>query len=595
MAQTTVRPPVQPGGSFMISATEPAEVYTPEDLSGEHRAVLAAVREFVAREVAPRRQAIESQEFGVHRELLAKLGADGYLGVDVPEAYGGSGLDKVTSLLISEGLADAGSFAVTYGAHAVIGTLGLVFFGTAEQKQRYLPGLASGELVGAYALTEPGAGSDAMGIRTRAERGSDGAWTITGSKQFITNAGFADLFTLYAKVDGDKFTAFLAESNAKGLTLGEEEKKMGTYGASCRAVNFDGVRVPGENLLHEVGKGHHVAFNALNMGRFKLAAGCLGGMKSALGAAVKYARERNAFGRPLTEFGAIRHKLAEMAVRTFAVESMVYRSGGLIDARLAGLGEGPGAGAAEVTRALEEYAIECSIAKVYASEQLGYVVDELVQILGGYGYIEEYPAAAAYRDARIHRIWEGTNEINKLLVPGTLLKRALQGRLDLLGAARKAADAITSAGLGTSPPSGHLAEEQALVDAARQATLFVAGAAVQKFADRIEHEQEVLLGLADLAIEVLAMDSACLRARKTQAAGGPRAAHHADLARVIVSDGLARIETAARPVLAALDQGDTLRTMVAGVRRVLRANPADTIGLRRRIAETVIAAGGYES
>jgi alkylation response protein AidB-like acyl-CoA dehydrogenase len=593
MAQTTARPLVQPGGSFMIQATEPAEVYTPEDLSAEHRAVLGAVREFVAREVSPRSEAVEGKDFAAHRELLGKLGAGGYLGVDVPEAYGGSGLDKVTSLLVSEGLADAGSFAVTYGAHAVIGTLGIVFFGTEEQKSRYLPGLASGAMIGAYALTEPGAGSDAMGIRTRAEQGADGSWTITGNKQFITNAGFADLFTLYAKAGDDKFSAFLVEKDAKGLSLGEEEKKMGTHGASCRAVNLDGVVVPAGSLLHEVGKGHHVAFNVLNMGRFKLAAGCLGGMKTALSVAVRYARDRSAFGRAITEFGAIRHKLAEIAVRTFAVESMVYRSGGLIDARLAGVGEDGAASSAEVTRALEEYAIECSIAKVYASDLLGYAVDELVQIHGGYGYIEEYPAAAAYRDARIHRIWEGTNEINKLLVPGTLLKRALQGRLDLLSAAQKAADAITSAGLGTGPPSGHLAEEQALVDAARQATLFVAGAAVQKFADRIEHEQEVLLGLADLAIEVLAMDSACLRARKTHAAGGPRAEHHADLARVIVSDGLARIETAARPVLAALDQGDTLRTMVAGVRRVLRANPADTIGLRRRIAETVIAEGAY--
>lgn len=591
MTQTATRPQVRPGGSFMIAVTEPAEVYTPEDLSPEHRAVIAALREFVTREVGPRRSAVENQDFAVHRELLAKLGAGGFLGVDVPEAYGGSGLDKVTSLLLSEGLADSGSLSVTYGAHAVIGTLGIVFFGTDDQKRRYLPGLASGELVGAYALTEPNAGSDAMGIRTRADQGADGSWTLTGNKQFITNAGFADLFTIYAKVGGDKFSAFLVEKGSPGLSVGAEEKKMGTYGASCCAVNLDSVKVPAQNLLHEVGKGHHVAFNVLNMGRFKLAAGCLGGMKAALAAAVGYARERTAFGRAITEFGAIRHKLAEMAVRTFAVESMVYRSGGLIDARLAGVGLG--GDPAEVTRALEEYAIECSIAKVYASDQLGYAVDELVQVLGGYGYVEEYPAASAYRDSRINRIWEGTNEINRLLVPGTLLKRALQGRLDLLNAAQKAAEVITSAGLGASPPTGHLAEEQALVDAARQAALFVSGAAVQKFADRIEHEQEVLLGLADLAIEVLAMDSAVLRARKTQAAGGPRADLHAAMAKVIVSDGLTRIETAARPVLAALDQGDNLRTMIAGLRRVLRANPADTIALRRQIAETVTAEGGY--
>lgn len=579
-----------PGGSFIIRTAAPEEVFTPEDLSAEHRAVLGAVREFVAREVVSRREAVEAKDYALHRELLARLGAGGFLGVDVPEAYGGLGLDKVTSLIVSEGLAEAGSFAVTYGAHAIIGTLGIVFFGTEEQKQRYLPGLASGRMVGAYALTEPGTGSDAMGITTRAEQDADGNWSLNGVKQFITNAGFADLFTVYAKVDGEKFSAFLVERGTQGLTLGEEEKKMGTHGASCRAVNLNGVKVGAGNLLHEIGKGHHVAFNVLNMGRFKLAAGCLGGMKSALGVAVRYARERRAFGKTITEFGAIQHKLAEMAVRTFAVESMIYRSGGLIDARLASVTE-----SAAEARALEEYAIECSIAKVYASEQLGYVVDELVQIHGGYGYIEEYPAAAAYRDARIHRIWEGTNEINRLLVPGTLLKRALQGRLDLLTAARRAADQITSAGMPASPAGGHLAEEQALVDAARQATLFVAGAAVQKFADRLEHEQEVLLGLADLAIEVLAMDSACLRARKSQAAGRRTAEHHAELARVIVSDGVTRIEAAARPILAALEQGDALRTMLAGLRRVLRGNPADTIALRRRIAQRVLEHGGYEA
>ena len=579
-----------PGGSFIIRTAAPEEVFTPEDLSAEHRAVLGAVREFVAREVVSRREAVEAKDYALHRELLARLGAGGFLGVDVPEAYGGLGLDKVTSLIVSEGLAEAGSFAVTYGAHAIIGTLGIVFFGTEEQKQRYLPGLASGRMVGAYALTEPGTGSDAMGITTRAEQDADGNWSLNGVKQFITNAGFADLFTVYAKVDGEKFSAFLVERGTQGLTLGEEEKKMGTHGASCRAVNLNGVKVGAGNLLHEIGKGHHVAFNVLNMGRFKLAAGCLGGMKSALGVAVRYARERRAFGKTITEFGAIQHKLAEMAVRTFAVESMIYRSGGLIDARLASVTE-----SAAEARALEEYAIECSIAKVYASEQLGYVVDELVQIHGGYGYIEEYPAAAAYRDARIHRIWEGTNEINRLLVPGTLLKRALQGRLDLLTTARRAADQITSAGMPASPAGGHLAEEQALVDAARQATLFVAGAAVQKFADRLEHEQEVLLGLADLAIEVLAMDSACLRARKSQAAGRRTAEHHAELARVIVSDGVTRIEAAARPILAALEQGDALRTMLAGLRRVLRGNPADTIALRRRIAQRVLEHGGYEA
>ncbi|MGH2429733.1 MAG: acyl-CoA dehydrogenase family protein [Candidatus Limnocylindria bacterium] len=575
------------GGSFMIGPVQAASVFTPERLSDEHRAIREAVAAFVAKEVGPRRAEVEGRDHGTHRALLEQLGRDGYLGIDVPEAYGGAGLDRISSVVVNEAIATAGSFAVTYSAHTGIGTLPTVFFGTDEQKRRYLPGLADGTRVGAYALTEPAAGSDAMGIRTRATRQPDGSWRLDGSKQFITNAAFADLFTVYAKIDGEAFSAFLVERSTPGLSIGAEEEKMGLHGCSTCPVTLDGVVVPADNLLGEAGKGHRVAFNVLNVGRFKLAAACLGGMRPALGIATGYAAERTAFGRRLAEFPLIGAKLSAIAARTYAVESTVYRIAGLLEASLAAAEDASSPDA--IRAALEEYAIECSIAKVLASEELAYVVDELVQVHGGYGYIEEYPAAGYYRDARIHRIWEGTNEINRLLVPGTLLKRAMTGRLDLLGPARRAQEAL----LGGDPPSfdGAFAAEDAAVAAARTATLLLAGAAVQRHGTGLEEQQEILSDLADLTIDLFAMESSVERAK--QAAEGAAASVHADLARLVVADRSLAIEGRGRQLAASLAEGDEARTLVAGIRRLLRGEPVDRIAIGRRVAAAVVGRGGY--
>lgn len=587
--------PEERGGGFLLGPAAPERVFTPERLTEEQRAIRAAIEAFVAQEVAPRREAVEAKDYATHRELLARLGRDGYLGIDVPEAWGGAGLDRVTSVVVTEALAAADSFAVTYSAHTGIGTLPLVFFGTDDQRRRYLPGLVAGTIVGAYALTEPSAGSDARGIRSRATPQPDGGFVIDGSKQFITNAGFADLFTLYAKVEGEAFTAFLVERNSPGLRVGPEEHKLGVHGASTCSLSLEGVRVPAENVLGEIGQGHRVAFNVLNVGRFKLAAGCLGGMKPALGVATAYARERQAFGRRIVDFPLVGAKLAEMAARTYAVESVVYRLAGLIDGRLA-RAEATGSPEA-IRKALEEYAVECSMAKVLASEELGRVVDELVQIHGGYGYIEDYPAARAFRDARIHRIWEGTNEINRLLVPGTLVKRAIQGRLDLLGAARRAQEALLAPGTGSEASSAGgqpLAAEAAFVDGARQVTLLLAGAAFQRFGTALEEEQEVLAGLADLTIGVFVMDSAVARARQAVGRlGSADASRHVDLARLVVADRAAEFELTARAIAPTLAEGDEARLLVAGVRRLLRSEPVDRVALTRRVAGHVVAAGGH--
>ncbi len=572
-----------PGGGFVVQAASPDDVFTPERVDDMQRAIRDAVAEFVEREVTPRRDAIEARDYATHRALLRELGAQGYLGVDVPETYGGAGLDKVTSLLVSEGLAGAGSFAVTYGAHVGIGTLPLVFFGTEAQRRRWLPGLADGSVVAAYALTEPGAGSDAQGIRTRADPTPDGSqYVLNGSKQFITNAGFADLFTIYAKVDGERFTAFLVPRDTPGLTVEAEEHKLGVRGSSTCAVTLTDARVPAGNVLGEVGRGHIVAFNVLNVGRFKLAAGCLGGMRPAIDRAIAYAADRRLFGRRLLDMPLTAERIATMAERTFAVESVTYRSAGLID----GLLEGAHGDPDRERGALEEYAVECSIAKVLASDGLIAVVDDLLQLMGGYGYVEESGVAGMYRDARIHQIWEGTNEVNRLLVPGMLLRRAMRGRLDLLGPARRAADSL----LSPEPPvedGGPLDEELRQVRAMRTALLVAAGAAVQRFGDRLEDEQEVLYRLADLAIALFAAESSVLRARRSGDA------LQADLARLVVASSMTDVERNAGEVAARVQEGDDRRMMLAGLRRLMRREPLDVVALRRGVAAALVARGGY--
>jgi len=579
------------GGAFLVGHAEPGDIFTPERLTAEHRAIREAVAEFVAREVRPRAERIEAKDWAAHRELLAILGSAGFVGIDVPEAFGGAGLDKTASVVVTEALGSAESFSVTFAAHTGIGTLPLVFFGTDEQRARYLPGLAAGTTVAAYALTEPSAGSDAQAIRTRATREADGSWRLDGTKQFITNAGFADLFTIYAKVDGEQFSAFLVERGTPGLEIGREEHKLGIHGTSTCSLILDGARIPAENLLGEIGKGQRIAFNVLNVGRFKLAAAVLGAMKPALATAAAYARDRVAFGRPIAGFPLVAAKLGRMAARTYAVESVVYRVAGLIDDRLAGT---ESAGPDEVKAALEELAVECSIAKVLASEELDEVVDELVQVHGGYGYIEDYPAARAYRDSRINRIWEGTNEINRLLVPGTLLKRAMSGRLDLLGPARRAQEALLAGPTGDEDGgSGPLAAERRLVEGSRQLTLLLAGAAVQRFGTGLEEQQEVLAGLADLAIATLTLESAVLRAEAAAVSHAGDPAALVDLAKLVVADRIGPVELTARAVAARVADGDDARLLLSGVRRFLRSDPVDSIDLVRRVAARVTAAVGY--
>ncbi|HSJ74412.1 MAG TPA: acyl-CoA dehydrogenase family protein [Miltoncostaeaceae bacterium] len=577
------------GGTFLVAPCSPEAVFTPERLGDEHRAIGEAVRQFVATQVDPRAEAVEGQDYATHRELLARLGADGYVGVEVPEAHGGAGLDTVTSVIVSESLSAADSFAVTYLAHAGIGTLPLVFFGTEEQRARYLPGLAAGTTVGAYALTEPGSGSDARAMRTTATRLPDGGYRLDGAKQFITNAGFADLFTLYARLSDGGIAAFLVERDAPGLTVGAEEQKMGIKGSSTCPVVLDGVVVPADALLGEPGQGHKIAFNILNVGRFKLAAAALGGMKRSLNQALAYASQREAFGRPIVRFPLVAAKLAGMAARTYAVESVTYRIAGMLDARLEAAGEE--AGSEAFRAALEEYAVECSIAKVLGSEELDWTVDQLVQVHGGYGYTAEFPAERAYRDSRINRIWEGTNEINRLLVPGTLVKRAMQGRLDLLGPAKRAADALLGGGADDAPGAGPLVAEDALVAGARTVTLLCAGSAFQRFGAGLEEQQEVLADLADLSIDLFAAESALLRARA--AAGRDDAAVHADLARAVVHERAGAIEARARALAGSLGEGDEARMLQSGVRRMMRTDPVDRVALTRRVAERVVSAGGY--
>ncbi len=577
-----------PGGGFLVQAASPDEVFTPEDLEESHRLVRKAAADFMQREVLPRDAQLEKQDWELTRSLLRKLGEMGFLAPDLPEEYGGGGMDSLTSLVLAEELSGS-SFSVSYGGHVGIGTLPVAFFGNEEQKRRYLPAMARGEKIGAYALTEPTAGSDALAIRTRATLSPDGRfYLLTGQKQFITNAAFADVFTVYAKVDGEHFTAFLVDRDTEGLSLGDEEHKMGVKGSSTRSVFLENAKVPVENVLGEVGKGHRVAFNILNLGRFKIGAACLGAGKKALKQAVAYALERRQFGRPIAEFGLIRQKLARMAVGLYAVESMVYRTGGLVEAAVGGI-----RGGQEVLRALEEYAIESSMNKVFATEVLDFVVDEMVQVYGGYGYIEEYPAARAYRDARINRIWEGTNEINRLLIVDMLTKRALRGRLDLMSAIQRVVGELTSPGLEVEAPEGVLAEEARLVDGMRKAALLVAGVAVQKQLDRLEELQEVLGWIADLATEVFAAESALLRAQKAERRQLPASDLLATLTRAYLYEALPRVEATGRQVLAAVDEGDSLRTELAGLRRFLRYTPANLVALQRAVAEAVVRAVGY--
>lgn len=577
-----------PGGSFLLTASAPRLVYTPEDFSPEHRLAARSLAAFLDAEVDRRAAEFETHNFPLVRRLLRQLGELGFLGVDIPSEYGGSGLDFITSLVVAETMS-RGSFAVSFGGHTVIGSLPIVYFGTDEQKRHYLPKLASGDFVAAYALTEPTAGSDALSARARAVLSADGCdYLLNGTKQFITNAGFADVFTTYAKIDGERFTSFVVDRTTPGLEVGPEEHKMGIKGSSTASLFFENARVPAANVLGEIGGGHKVALNILNMGRLKLATACVGAGKRSLRHAVAYAKERQQFGRPIASFGLIQQKIGEIAIRLYLLESMIYRTGGLIQAaRDAGDSE---------WKAAEEYAVECAIAKVYGSEAAGLVVDEVVQIFGGYGFIEEYPAARGYRDARISRIYEGTNEINRLLITGMLLRRAQRGRLPLFAALNEAASDLPPAGggavPGNGPVAGELAAEQQQVEAAKQACLLVAGTAARKYGEALQDQQEVMAEIADMVIEIFAMESGLLRARRAAERGGTPEAM-VDLVRAGVADGLFRVEGWTRRALAAIEEGQGLRDRLAAVRRLLPEAPVDGFALRRRIAVRMLDAGAY--
>jgi alkylation response protein AidB-like acyl-CoA dehydrogenase len=559
-------------------------VFTPEQLSEEHRLIGRTADEFITNEVIPAVDKLELKDWGLARQLVKRAGELGLLGTDAPEAFGGVELDKVSSIVVGEAVGRAASFATTFGAETGLAITPLLCFGTAEQKAKYLPGLVSGETVGAYALSESGSGSDALGAKARATKHADGSFTLNGEKMWITNGGFADLFIVFAKVmEGgeEKFTAFLVERSFPGVTTGKEEHKMGLHGSSTTPLILQDAKVPAGNVLGEIGKGHKVAFNVLNYGRFKLAAMCSGGAKAIVADAAKYASQRKQFGQPIASFGAIKHKLAEIALREFAVESMLYRTAGLIDGALHGSQANDA-----VLAALEEFAIEASILKVAGSEMIDYAVDENVQIHGGNGFVRDYTAERAYRDARVNRIFEGTNEINRLLIPGMLIRRALKGGLPLIAAARKLQDEILTPAMPEPPSDEPLDSERRTLASMKKVALMVLGTAMQTYGEKLTDQQEVLTLAADIITDVYASESVLLRAASQP--GLHRAA-----AQVYISDAAGRVELAARNALAAMSDGDTLRTMLAALRRLLKTTPANTVALRRQIADAILDRMAY--
>ena len=526
MATTAIPKNKISGGSFLLEERQPADVFTPEDFSEQHQMIGQTTEEFATNEILPQAEKIEHKDFSISRDLLKKAGDLGLSGVEIPEAYGGLEMDKVTAAIIADHIAKYAGFATTWGAHSGIGLLPIVYFGTEEQKKKYLPQLAAGTMVGAYALSEATSGSDALNCRARAVLSPDGKhYLLNGEKMWITNAGFADLFTVFAKIDGEKFSAFLVERGFPGISIGNEEHKMGIRGSSTCPVILNDCKVPVENLLGEVGKGHIIAFNILNVGRFKLGAMCVGGARVSIESAVAYAKQRKAFGKTIGDFGLIREKIANMATLIYVGESAVYRTVGMMDELLSEIDSASPDAAKERRKAIEEYAVECSILKVWGSEMIDYVVDETLQIYAGYGFVEEYPAERAYRDARINRIFEGTNEINRLIITGFLLKRALSGQLPLMPAIKKLMDEVLSGPSAGEELEGPLAEERKLVAQAKKLGLFVSGAATQKYRESIQDQQEVMGAIADMTIEIYAMGSAVLRTQKmVEQKGGASAA-----------------------------------------------------------------------
>ncbi len=593
MATASISQALNRGGAFLITNSAPSDVFTPADLTDDQRLIGQTAEEFVRKEVVPLIPELEQHKEGLMAQMLRKAGEIGLLGGAIPESYGGAGLDKVSATVLAEKLAGYASFAVSHGGHAGIGTIPIVYFGTDAQKQKYLPKIATGELLSCYCLSEPQAGSDSLAARTRAVLSPDGKnWILNGQKMWITNGGFADVYVVFAKVDGEKFSCFIVDRGTPGFSVGAEEKKMGIKGSSTVPIFFENAPVPKENLLHEIGRGHIVAFNTLNVGRFSLGAYCLGGAKEVLAAASKYSKERTAFGKSLCEFGLIKAKLGEMAIRIYAVESMIYRSAGMVEA---GVGT-PAAGADKSQQAmqvLEEYAIESSISKVAGSETVDYCADEAVQIFGGYGFHEDYPVARAYRDSRINRIFEGTNEINRMLIIQMLMKRAMAGILPLIPAATKLAEEVLAGPSFEESPTGTFAEEERALAQAKKIFLLAAGTAMQKFREQLAEQQEIVAALANIVMDVYAMESSLRRAQKAAAPRGEAAGVMGDAARAFIYDAMDRVEKEARTALAATADGDTLLTQLAVLRRFAKHTPLDTITLRRRVADAVLAQHRY--
>src|SRR5437588_1550992 len=581
------------GGSFLLETRRPDEVFTPEDFTEQQQLIGQTAEEFTVNEILPNVEKMEHKDFSISRGLLKKAGDLGLSGVEIPEAYGGLEMDKVTAAVIADHIAQYAGFATTWGAHSGIGLLPLVYFGTEEQKQKYLPRLAAGDLVGAYALSEASSGSDALNCRARAQLTPDGKhYILNGEKMWITNAGFADLFTVFAKIDGEKFTAFLVERNFPGFSIGGEEHKLGIRGSSTCPIILNDCKVPAENLLGEIGKGHIIAFNILNIGRFKLGAMCVGGGRLSLEQAIGYAKQRKAFNKVIADFGLVREKIANMASLIYVGESLVYRTVGMMDGALSEVDKSGADAMKETRKAIEEYAVECSIIKVWASEMVDYVVDETLQIYGGYGFVEEYPAERAYRDARINRIFEGTNEINRLIITGFLLKRAMTGQLPLMSGIKKLMDEVLSGPSAGEEREGPLADERKLVANAKKLGLFAAGAATQKYMQAIQDQQEVMGAIADMVIETYAIETGVLRTQKLIETNGEGASQlPIAMTQVYLSQAMEKIEAAARKVIAAVADGDLLRTQIAILRRLAKHEPFNTIAAGQKIAQQTVEAG----
>jgi alkylation response protein AidB-like acyl-CoA dehydrogenase len=595
MATATVPKVKIAGGSFLIEERQLDEVFTVEDFSDEHRQIAQTTDEFARNEIVPVIEKIEHKEWQVSRDLIKKASELGLTSVDIPEEFGGSDMDKISSSIIADRIAVSGSFSVTWGAHVGIGTLPIVYFGTPEQKAKYLPKLASGDWVGAYALSENTSASDSLNARTKAVLSADGKeWVLNGEKMWITNANFADLYIVFAKVDGEKFSAFIIERDAPGFSVGAEEKKLGIRGSSTAPLILNDCRIPKDNLLGEIGKGHIIAFNTLNIGRFKLGAGVVGGARNALGNAIAYAKDRKAWGKSIAEFGLIKEKLANMAVGVYVGECMAYRTIGMIDAALSDIDKKDPDASTKIRKGIEEYAVECSILKVWGSEMIDYVVDEVVQIYGGYGFVEEYPAERAYRDARVNRIFEGTNEINRMIITGWLMKRAMKGELALMPAIKQLMEEVLAGPQMGEPLEGPLATERTMIMNAKKAGLMVSGVATQKYMMALQDQQEVMGAMADMITEVYAMESAVLRAHKLIVKNGEAVAENAvNMTRVYLATSIDKVESAAKKVLAACAEGDMLRTQMTILRRLFKNEPIDSIGLRQKVADKVIEAGKY--